>query len=45
MTEELIHTISTLPESQNLYADVCHIIDETRTRVAVYVNAEVCMTN
>ena len=34
-----------MPESQNLYADVCHIIDETHTRVAVYVNAEVCMTN
>ena len=41
----MIHNISALPESQNLYADVCHIIDETRTRVAVYVNAEVCMTN
>ena len=45
MSEELIHNISTLPESLNLYTDVCHIIDETRTRVAVYVNAEVCMTN
>lgn len=43
MTEDL--HISTLPESENLYTDVCHIIDETRTRVAVYVNAEVCMTN
>ena len=34
-----------MPESQQLYADVCHIIDDTRTRVAVYVNSEVCMTN
>lgn len=45
MSEELANSISSMPESQNLYADVCHIIDETRTRVAVYVNAEVCMTN
>ena len=45
MTEELIHKISAMPESLNLYSDVCQIIDETRTRVAVYVNAEVCMTN
>ena len=37
--------VAELPESQLLYTDVCHIIDETRTRVAVYVNAEVCHTN
>ena len=40
-----IQTVSSLPESQLLYTDVCRIIDDTRTRVAVYVNSEVCMTN
>lgn len=34
-----------LPESRQLYSDVCHIIDDARTRVAVYVNSEVCLTN
>lgn len=28
-----------------LFDDVCHIIDGARSRVAVYVNSEVCMTN
>ena len=37
--------IAILPESQTLYSDVCRIIDDTRTRIAVYVNAEVCHTN
>lgn len=36
--------MNTLPESGQLYTDVCHIIDDTRNRVAVYVNAEVCRT-
>ena len=45
MAQEIQNKLVVLPESQQLYADVCHIIDETRTRVAVYVNAEVCMTN
>ena len=45
MTEEIENNISNLPESKHLYEDVCHIIDDTRTRVAVYVNSEVCMTN
>lgn len=30
---------------QQLYADVCQIIDGTRTRIATYVNTEVCLTN
>ena len=27
------------------FNDVCQIIDDTRTRIAVYVNSEVCLTN
>ena len=45
MKGEPLQKVDQLPESQQLYTDVCHIIDETRTRVAVYVNAEVCHTN
>lgn len=45
MKSEPLQKVDQLPESQQLYTDVCHIIDETRTRVAVYVNAEVCHTN
>lgn len=45
MEKEIVNSISNLPESKHLYEDVCHIIDDTRTRVAVYVNSEVCMTN
>ena len=45
MAEEIVQNITCMPESQQLLADVCHIIDDTRTRVAVYVNSEVCMTN
>lgn len=45
MAEEIENSISNLLESKHLYEDVCHIIDDTRTRVAVYVNSEVCMTN
>ena len=45
MAEEKKNMISTLPESESLYNDICHIIDDTRSRVAVYVNAEVCHTN
>ena len=45
MKSEPLQKVDQLPESQLLYTDVCHIIDETRTRVAVYVNAEVCHTN
>ena len=28
-----------------LFADVCSIIDQTRNRIATYVNTEVCPTN
>lgn len=28
-----------------LYSDICGIIDDTRNRVATYLNTEVCMTN
>jgi hypothetical protein len=45
MAKEIVQEITHMPESQQLLADVCHIIDDTRTRVAVYVNSEVCMTN
>ena len=45
MAQEIMQNIKSMPESQQLYADVCYIIDDTRTRVAVYVNSEVCMTN
>ena len=44
MSEELSAKVSNQPESQQLYSDVCHIIDDTRTRVAVYVKAEVSRT-
>jgi len=30
--------------SQSLFNDVCGIIDDSRTRVAVYVNSQVCLT-
>ena len=31
-------------EENNLYSDVCGIIENARSRVAVYVNSEVCLT-
>ena len=40
-----LQNIDTLKESSQLYTDVCRIIDDTRNRVAVYVNSEVCLTN
>ena len=45
MSKELMQSGANQLENQQLYADVCHIIDDMRTRVAVYVNAEVCHTN
>ena len=44
MSQDLQH-IDQLVESKQLYADVCQIIDGTRSRIAVYVNSEVCHTN
>ena len=43
VNQEIIH-IENLDSTQ-LYNDVCQIIDDTRSRVAVYVNSEVCHTN
>ncbi len=43
--EEIVNVFTALPESEHLYEDVCRIIDDTRSRIAVYVNAEVCHTN
>jgi hypothetical protein len=40
MAQEIQNKLVVLPESQQLYADVCHIIDESRNRVAVYVNVK-----
>jgi hypothetical protein len=34
-----------IPDENRLYTDVCHIIDDTRIRVATYMNTEVCTTN
>lgn len=44
MSQDL-QNIDTLKESLQLYTDVCRIIDDTRHRIAVYVNSEVCHTN
>ncbi len=33
------------PKEQTLYVDVCQIIDTARTRIASYLNTEICMTN
>ena len=38
-------TASEQLETLQLYTDVCNIIDDTRNRIAVYVNSEVCHTN
>ena len=32
-------------DSQGLFLDVCAIIDGARSRISVYVNSEVCLTN
>lgn len=34
-----------LPEENNLYADICQIIDKSRICIATYVNTEICLTN
>ena len=44
MSEEIQH-IDIQIETTQLYADVCQIIDNTRSRIAVYVNSEICHTN
>ena len=45
MVKEPLLTTSEELETSRLYADVCSIIDDTRNRIAVYVNSEVCHTN
>lgn len=44
MSQEIQH-MDKLIENTQLYTDVCQIIDDTRSRIAVYVNSEVCHTN
>ena len=44
MSQEIQH-MDKLIENTQLYPDVCQIIDDTRSRIAVYVNSEVCHTN
>ena len=39
------NTTTALPEENSLYTDICKIIDNTRTRVATYLNTEICLTN
>ena len=45
MSKEIQIHLEGLVETTQLYTDVCGIIDDTRNRVAVYVNSEVCHTN
>ena len=45
MDNELQPTVSSQVESVQLFTDVCQIIDSARSRIAVYANSEVCMTN
>jgi hypothetical protein len=33
------------PEFPQLYTDVCQLIDNTRQRLAITVNAEICLLN
>ena len=44
MSKEIQH-MDKLIENTQLYTDVCQIIDDTRSRIAVYVNSEICHTN
>jgi hypothetical protein len=44
-SEEKAKIAKNISEENRLYTDVCHIIDDTRVRVATYMNTEVCMTN
>ena len=39
-----LENIETAKEQQ-LYSDVCQIIDDAKSRIATYLNTEVCMTN
>jgi len=37
--------VNNISVSDELYGDVCQIIDGTRGRIATYLNTEICMTN
>ena len=43
MSKEIIDT-KTIPTEESLYSDVCQMIDGARTKIATYLNTEVCMT-
>lgn len=43
--ELLQHSVAVLPEEQQLFTDVCSIINEARRHVASYVNTEACLMN
>lgn len=43
MAEEILQNITCMPESQQLLADVCHIIDEARQNVAQAANSALTM--
>ena len=43
MAEEILQNITRMPESQQLLADVCHIIDEARQNVAQAANSALTM--
>ena len=45
MSNEIQTHINEFVEVTQLYTDVCRIIDDTRNRVAIFVNSEVCLTN
>ena len=45
MSNDIQTHINEFVEVTQLYTDVCRIIDDTRNRVAIYVNSEVCLTN
>ncbi len=34
-----------IKHEERLFVDVCNIINQTRNRIAIYVNTEVCLTN
>ena len=44
-TDSEVELMSSNQLSDNLYNDVCSIIENTRHRLATYANKEICMTN
>ena len=45
MTRGILQNNSSVSAVEKLFQDVCGIIDGTRSRVAVFANAEICRTN